>query len=61
MSPFAMRRRIAYQGIRGQVELLPSMEGSVFRSFYDLQGKLDAQSGQTPQASADAEQRVRPT
>ena len=56
MSPFAMRRRIAYQGIRGQVELLPSMEGSVFRSFYDLQGKLDAQSGQTPQASADAEQ-----
>ena len=55
MSPFAMRRRIAYQGIRGQVELLPSMEGTVFRSFYDLQGKLDAQSGQTPQASADAE------
>ena len=32
------------------------MEGSVFRSFYDMQGKLDAQSGQTPQASADAEQ-----
>ena len=56
MSPFAMRRRIAFQGIRGQVELLPSMEGSVFRSFYDMQGKLDAQSGQTPQASADAEQ-----
>ena len=55
MSPFAMRRRIAFQGIRGQVELLPSMEGSVFRSFYDLQEKLDAQSGQTPQASADAE------
>ena len=51
-----MRRRIAFQGIRGQVELLPSMEGSVFRSFYDMQGKLDAQSGQTPQASADAEQ-----
>ena len=56
MSPFAMRRRIAFQGIRGQVELLPSVEGSVFRSFYDMQGKLDAQSGQTPQASADAEQ-----
>ena len=56
MSPFAMRRRIAFQGIRGQVELLPSMEGSVFRSFYDLQGKLHSQSGQTPQASADAEQ-----
>ena len=56
MSPFAMRRRIAFQGIRGQVELLPSMEGSVFRSLYDMQGKLDAQSGQTPQASADAEQ-----
>ena len=55
MSPFAMRRRIAFQGIRGQVELLPSMEGSVFRSFYEMQGKLDAQSGQTPQASADAE------
>ena len=55
MSPFAMRRRIAYQGIRGQVELLPSMEGTVFRAFYDLQGKLHAQSGQTPQASADAE------
>ena len=55
MSPFAMRRRIAYQGIRGQVELLPSVEGTVFRAFYDLQGKLDAQSGQTPQASADAE------
>ena len=55
MSPFAMRQRIAYQGIRGQVELLPSMEGTVFRSFYDLQGKLDPQSGETPQASADAE------
>ena len=56
MSPFAMRRRIAYQGIRGQVELLPSVDESVFRSFYDMQGKLHAQSGQTPQASADAEQ-----
>ena len=55
MSPFAMRRRIEFQGIRGQVELLPSMDGSVFRSFYDMQGKLHAQSGQTPQASADAE------
>ena len=55
MSPFAMRRRIDFQGIRGQVELLPSMEGSVFRKFYDMQEKLDAQSGQTPQASADAE------
>ena len=56
MSPFAIRRRIAFQGIRGEVELLPSMDESVFRSFYDMQGKLDAQSGQTPQASADAEQ-----
>ena len=56
MSPFAMRRRIAFQGIYGQVELMPSMEESVFRSFYDMQGKLDRLSGETPQASADAEQ-----
>ena len=56
MSPFAMRRRIDYQELSGQVELLPSVEGSVFRSFYDMQGKLDARSGQTPQASADAQQ-----
>ena len=56
MSPFAMRRRIDYQAISGRVELLPTAEGSVFRSFYDMQGKLEARSGQTPQASADAQQ-----
>ena len=56
MSPFAIRRRIGFQGIRRKVELLPSMEESVFRSFYDMVGKLkDSQPGQTPQASADAE------
>ena len=51
-----MRRRIDYQAISGQVELLPSLEESVFRAFYDMQGKLDSRSGQTPQASADAQQ-----
>ena len=57
MSPFAIRRRIGFQGIRRKVELLPSMDGSVFRSFYDMMGKLEGvQPGQTPQASADAEQ-----
>ena len=56
MSPFAMRRRIDYQAISSQVDLLPSLEESVFRAFYDMQGKLDARSGETPQASADAHQ-----
>ena len=56
MSPFAMRRRIDFQAISGQVDLLPSLEESVFRAFYDMQGKLDARSGETPQASADAHQ-----
>ena len=56
MSPFAIRRRIGFQSIRRKVELLPSMEETVFRSFYDMVGKLEgAQAGQTPQASADAE------
>ena len=56
MSPFAIRRRIGFQGIRRKVELQPSIEGTVFRSFYDMVGKLEgAQAGQTPQASADAE------
>ena len=56
MSPFAIRRRIAFQGIHRKVELLPSLEESVFRSFYDMIGKLrGAHANQTPQASADAE------
>ena len=55
MSPFAIRRRITYLGIRKKVELRPSMEGTVFRSFYDVLGKIDDRTGQTPQASADAE------
>ena len=56
MSPFAMRRRIAFQGIQRKVELLPSLEESVFRSFYDMVGKLHgAHASLTPQASADAE------
>lgn len=63
MSPFAIRRRIEFQGIRKKVELRPSQEDSVFRSFYDMVGKLeDNRSGLTPQASADAElmaQRIR--
>ena len=56
MSPFAIRRRINYQTISGQVELLPSLEESVFHAFYNMQGKLHDRSGQTPQASADAHQ-----
>ena len=56
MSPFAMRRRIKAGGVRGHVELLPSVEESVFRSFYDMQVKLDDHFGQTPQISADAQQ-----
>lgn len=56
MSPFAIRRRIAFQGIQRKVELLPSIEESVFRSFYDMVGKLHgADASVTPQASADAE------
>ena len=56
MSPFAMRRRIAYRTIHRKVELCPSLEESVFRSFYDMVGKLHgADAGLTPQASADAE------
>ena len=56
MSPFAIRRRIAFQGIQRKLELLPSHEESVFRSFYDMVGRLQGtDSSQTPQASADAE------
>ena len=56
MSPFAIRRRITFQGIHRKVELLPSHETTVFRSFYDMVAKLrNARAGQTPQASADAE------
>ena len=56
MSPFAIRRRITFQGIHRKVELLPSHETTVFRSFYDMVAKLQgARVGQTPQASADAE------
>ena len=56
MSPFAIRRRIVFQGIQRKVELLPSQEESVFRSFYDMVGKLHgAHASHTPQASADAE------
>ena len=56
MSPFAVRRRIAFQGIQRKVELLPSLEESVFRSFYDMVGELrGTHTSQTPQASADAE------
>ena len=56
MSPFAIRRRINFQGIHRKVELLPSHETTVFRSFYDMVAKLQgARGSQTPQASADAE------
>lgn len=56
MSPFVIRRRIEFLGINRKVELQPSMEDTVFRSFYDMVGKLEgARSGQTPQSSADAE------
>ncbi len=59
MSPFAIRRRIDFQGIKKKVELQPSVEETVFRCFYDMIGKLEgAGKGGTPQASADAE-RVR--
>ena len=56
MSPFAIRRRITFQGINHKVELLPSFEESVFRSFYDMIGRLrGAHASRTPQASGDAE------
>ena len=56
MSPFAIRRRIAFKGINRRVELLPSAEETVFRAFYDVVGKLQgATTSQTPQASADAD------
>ena len=56
MSPFAIRRRVNFQGIQRKVELLPSLEESVFRSFYDMVGRLHgAYVGGTPQASADAD------
>ena len=56
MSPFAIRRRITFQGIHRKVELLPSAAESVFRSFYDVVGRLrGASTNRTPQASADAE------
>ena len=56
MSPFAIRRRIAFQGINRKVELLPTAEESVFRSFYDVVARLQgAGSSRTPQASADAD------
>ena len=55
MSPFAIRRHIDFQGIQRKVQLLPSVEDSVFRSFYDMVGRLQAHASHTPQASADAE------
>ena len=56
MSPFAIRRRITFQGINRKVELVPSHETTVFCSFHDMVAKLQGTRGsQTPQASADAE------
>ena len=56
MSPFAIRRTVEFQGIHRKVELLPSHETTVFRSFHDMVARLQgARAGQTPQASADAE------
>ena len=56
MSPFAIRRSITFQGINRKVELLPTAEDSVFRSFYDVAARLQkASPSQTPQASADAD------
>ncbi len=56
MSPFAIRRRIAFQGINKRVELLPSAEETVFRSFYDVAARLyGAHTSRTPQAAADAD------
>ena len=56
MSPFAIRRQVAFQGIQRKVELLPTHDESVFRSFYDMVARLrGAHFGETPQASADAD------
>ena len=56
MSPFAIRRRVTFQGLQRKVELLPSLDESVFRSFYDMVGRLrGSHVGETPQASADAD------
>ena len=56
MSPFAVRRQVTFQGIERKVELLPTHDESVFRSFYDMVARLrGAHFGQTPQASADAD------
>ena len=56
MSPFAIRRKVEFQGIHRKVELLPSHETTVFRSFHDMVARLQgAGAGRTPQASADAE------
>ena len=56
MSPFAIRRLITFQGINRRVELLPTAEESVFRSFYDVVARLQgAGTSRTPQASADAD------
>ena len=56
MSPFAIRRQVTFRGIQRQVELLPTHDGSVFRSFYDMVARLrGAHFGETPQASADAD------
>ena len=56
MSPFAIRRRIGFQGINRKVELVTTAEESVFRSFYDLVARLQgARTSRTPQASADAD------
>ena len=56
MSPFAVRRQVTFQGIERKVELLPTHDESVFRSFYDMVARLrGAHLGETPQASADAD------
>ena len=56
MSPFAIRRRVTFQGIQRKVELLPTHDESVFRSFYDMVARLrGTHFGETPQASADAD------
>ena len=56
MSPFAVRRHIAFQGINRRVDLLPTAEESVFRSFYNAVARLQgASTSRTPQASADAD------
>ena len=56
MSPFAIRRQVTFQGIQRKVELLPTHDESVFRSFYDMVARMrGAHLGETPQASADAD------